>query len=86
MANVKETTIDGNKYKFQKLPIRDYYKFMDNIKSGKFGILESYDFMLEHVVVEPRLTLDDFEELGIAHCEKVMAEANSFLTSKPGAK
>ncbi len=78
----KKVKIDGKEYTFQKLPIRTYYDFMNKLKRGEFGIVESYDYLLEHVVVNPRLTLEDFETEGVAHCEKVMTEANKFLTAK----
>jgi len=78
----KKITIDGKEYTLQKLGIREYYKFMDKLKHGEFGIVESYDFLLENVIVNPRLTLEDFEEEGVEHCEKVMAATNKFLTAK----
>lgn len=55
---IKEIKVDGKDYKLQKLAVRPALEIRE--RTGGMGI-EFYEEMLEHVVIEPKLTIDDFE-------------------------
>lgn len=78
MAQQKKVTIAGVEYTLQKLPPREYTRLRAR-SSDRSGLLneERYlDEVLEHIVVDPKVKLDDFEDY--AAVEEVVAEATNF--------
>lgn len=63
MARQKTVEINGVEYTLQSIPYRDYLNMVDNNTNEK-GILMKAPYMDEifkHVVVKPKVTLDDFD-------------------------
>lgn len=69
----KTVEVDKIKYNLQKLPVREGLELRQRCRDGKdIDDIKFYEELLEHVVVDPKLTLDDFEDIG--HLEKLMTE------------
>ncbi len=81
MPNSKKYTVDGVEYTFQKIPPREWIRLRkrctknNNVDEEKF-----YDEVLEHIVIEPKVKLDDFDDN--ATLEEVVAEAVNFQHGK----
>ncbi|MBW2672323.1 MAG: hypothetical protein JRD89_02755 [Deltaproteobacteria bacterium] len=78
----KTETIYGKEYRFRKLPPRQWVRLKDRCKN-RFGVVQEEDFMsevLEHLVVDPVVTLDDFEDWDEA--EAVVTAAVRFQLGK----
>jgi hypothetical protein len=81
--DIKQIEVEGVKYKLQGLSARDYYKCMSQKdEQGNSDTLAIYDYMFEHVIVEPRLSFDDFDSTDVDTIERLMTEVNKFLTTK----
>jgi len=89
MANQKKITVNDKEYKLQSPGYRWYLKTVeDNTPSGKFnpsqiGMIDDY---LEHVVVEPTVTVEDFEDEeqkrgGFKALLELISECETFLTA-----
>ncbi len=64
MAKQKKETIQGVEYTFQKVPPREWARLRDRSKN-RFGNMIEETFLSEifkHIVVDPKTSLDDFEE------------------------
>ena len=62
----KKVIVDNKEYTLQKLPVREAFKLRDSwIENGNVNQEKMYDKLLEHIVVVPKVKLDDFEALGI---------------------
>ena len=64
MSKEKKETIEGVEYTFKKLPPREWARLRDRTKN-RFGNIIEENFMseiLEHIVIDPKVSLDDFEE------------------------
>lgn len=80
MTEKKETfkmartvTVDGITYNLQKLPVRSGLELRQRCRSGNdVDDILFYEELLEHVVVEPKKELDDFEDIG--HLERLMTK------------
>ena len=73
--------IKGNEYTFQKLPAREWIRLRKRCtKNNNFDEEKFMDEVLEHIVVEPKKTIDDFEDY--AELEEVVAEAVNFQSGK----
>lgn len=59
----KTIKIGDTEYTFQRVPMRAWLEMKDNCKNQHGVVLESKltAEILKHIVVEPRLTIDDFE-------------------------
>lgn len=70
MANLKQKKYtskkQGNDYLFQFPGIRSVTKIQDRVKN-KYGIMQDEkvaDEVLTHIIVEPRLKIEDFNDIG----------------------
>ena len=73
--------IFGTEYTFQKITAREWIRLKKRCtKNGNFDEEKFIDEVLEHIVVEPKKTLDDFENY--AELEEVVAEAVNFQSGK----
>ena len=67
----REIEVDGIEYKLQKLPVRAGLELRQRCRNGSdVDDIKFYEELLEHIVVEPKQALDDFEDTG--HLEKLM--------------
>ncbi|AIQ31637.1 hypothetical protein P40081_28505 [Paenibacillus sp. FSL P4-0081] len=88
MANFKlkeVTTKSGSKYTLQFPGVRAVTKITDRIKN-KHGIPSDErlaEEMLAHVVVEPKLKLDDFESF--AELTEIIGKSYAFITGQDDA-
>lgn len=74
---IKEVEVNGKKYKLQKLPVRPALELRQRAnKDGSVDDILFYEELLEHIVVEPKLELDDFEDVN--ELEKLMVEVMDF--------
>lgn len=89
MAKQKKITVNGKKYTLQSPGYRWYMETVDkNTSPGKvtpkqIAMIDDY---LEHVVVDPKVTVEDFEDAekglgGFAALKKLISECETFLTS-----
>jgi len=81
VGDQKTITISGKEYILQKPPARWVFQVTDRA-TNKFGVLtkEKYiDELIKGVVVNPKVTLDDFEDIGEA--TQLIQEIESFLGS-----
>lgn len=79
MADVKEVKfnfaktvkVDNIKYNLQKLPVRSALELRQRCRDGNgLDDIKFYEELLEHIVIDPKCKLDDFEDIG--HLEKLM--------------
>jgi len=86
MSKEKKETIEGVEYTFKKLPPREWARLRDRCKD-RFGNIIEERFMseiLEHVVVNPKTSLDDFEEWETA--QEVINAAVKFCLGRSAAQ
>lgn len=59
----KKVEVAGTEYTLQKLVPREWVKLKTRTKDKRGDVSEEkfYDEILEHIVVMPKITLDDFE-------------------------
>ncbi len=64
MANTKEVVVNGATYTIQKLSPREWARLRDRSKNRHGQPVEEnlLSEILKHMVIEPKLTLDDFQE------------------------
>lgn len=77
-AKQKTITVAGTEYILQKVTPREWARLRDRCKN-RFGNVVEENFMaeiLKHIVVEPKVTLDDFDEW--ADAQEVCNEAVRF--------
>ncbi|KAF6618260.1 hypothetical protein G7L40_02160 [Paenibacillus polymyxa] len=86
MANFKQkqytSNIEGKEYLFQHPGVRAVSKINDASKN-KFGVLQEErlsEEMLKHVIVSPKLKIDDFEEYD--EYSEVINAAYAFITGQ----
>lgn len=66
MADLKQETIKigDTEYILQKLPARKALELRREwTKSGTIDEITMFEKMLEHIIVKPRKTIDDFEDI-----------------------
>ena len=64
LKNVKKVVIDGEEYTLQKLPVRQALELRNQWHTnGEVDEIKMYELLLEHIVVNPKKTLDDFEDI-----------------------
>ncbi len=69
----KKIKVDGKEYTLQKLPVREGLELRKRCRVGSdIDDIAFYSELLEHVVMEPKMDLDDFESIG--HLEDLMVE------------
>lgn len=60
----KKVTVNDVEYTLQKLPVREALKLRDSwLENGVVNQEKMYDKLLEHIVVMPKVKLDDFDDL-----------------------
>ena len=83
LKNVKKVAIDGEEYTLQKLPVRQALELRDQWQvDGVVDNVKMFDMVLEHFVVHPRKTLDDFED--VATVEELVGEALKYQYVEKG--
>jgi transcriptional regulatory protein LevR len=81
MAQTKEyTSKAGNKYTFQKVAPRAWIRKLDEIDQKGKSREALTEAVLENIVVNPKKTIDDFEDY--AELEEVTVEAMRFQQGK----
>lgn len=69
----KTVSVEDVDYTLQKLPVRPGLELRQRCRKGNdVDDIKFYEQLLEHVVVQPKKKLDDFEDIG--HLEKLMKE------------
>jgi hypothetical protein len=89
MANNKKVKVNGKEYKLQSPGYRWYLKTVeDNTPPGKPNPsqVQMIDDYLEHVVVDPKVTIEDFEDEeqksgGFKALLELITECETFLTA-----
>ena len=80
-AQTKKIKVDDVEYTLQKLPAREWIRLRKRCTKGNnFDEEKFVDEILEYIVVDPKQTLDDFEDYGTL--EEVVAEAVNFQSGK----
>ena len=61
----KKQVIDGVEYTAQYSGMRTAARFVDRVKQkdGTNSFEETADYIFEHVIVEPKVTMDDFDSM-----------------------
>lgn len=74
----KKVEIRGKEYTFKKIPPREWVRLKDRCKN-RFGNVIEEKFLaeiFEHLVVNPKVSLDDFEDW--SECQEVANAAIAF--------
>lgn len=82
-ASIKDfTSKAGNTYKLQKVSPAQWLDVLDDVEDGgkKGQRKRMYSSALEHIVVSPQMTVEDFEDFG--EMDEVVAEAIRFQQGK----
>lgn len=84
VLNEKVECIAGVEYTFKKIPPRQWARLRDRCKNRQGVVLEEklMEEILASIVVNPRVTLDDFEEWSVA--EEVVNAATTFCLGRAG--
>lgn len=73
----KKVKINDDEYTLQKLPVREAFKLRDSwLVNGNVSQEKMYDKLLEHIVVMPKVKMDDFED--VETVEKLGIECLNF--------
>lgn len=74
LKNIFKFTVDGVEYTQQKLPPRQALELREQWHiNGQPNEVKMFDMVLEHMIIHPKVTLDDFEDVIVV--EKVVGEA-----------
>ena len=78
----KTVQVNGTDYQLQKLPPRQWLKLRERSKNANGQPIEEklYDEIFEHIIVSPKVKMDDFEE--IEDVEDLMKEAITFQAKR----
>lgn len=77
----KKVKISGVEYELQGLPTREALELRKSWQvKGEVDEITMYESILEHVVINPKVTIDDFES--VSDLEELMVEASQFVYSK----
>ncbi len=74
----KKVEIQGKEYTLKKIPPREWARLRDRCKN-RFGVMSEEKFLseiFEYMVVNPRVSLDDFEDYD--ECQEVANAAIEF--------
>ena len=76
----KDVKVGETTYKLQKVPPRSWIKLKNDARDrqGRTDEEKLYDLILEHIVVEPKVDMDSFEDF--AELEELVMEAVEFQT------
>ncbi len=81
-AKQKKVTVNGKEYLLQHPGVRSVTKITDRIKN-KHGVPSDEklaDEMLTHVVVDPKVRMEDFEDYG--EMSELVGKAFGFITGQ----
>ena len=75
----KEIEHEGKKYTLQNVPLKVYYKMIEDATSANGNILSTvmYDSIFDKVVISPKTTWEDFDTP--KSLDEFMNKVNSFL-------
>ena len=74
---ITKVNVSGKEYSIQKVSPREFYRMKERAKvNGELSDEKFYDEVFENMIVSPKCTMDDFEE--IEDIEKLMKEALQF--------
>lgn len=74
----KKVTVGETEYTLQRIPAREWIRLRQGCtKNGNWNEEKFIDEVLEHIVVEPRKKISDFDE-NYGELEEVVAEAVNF--------
>lgn len=77
LMNAKKITVDGTEYTLQKLPPRQALEIREQWHvDGIPNEIKMFDLILEHIVVKPKVTIDDFEDIVVV--EELVKEAMQY--------
>lgn len=83
LMNAKTVNIHGVDYVFQKLPPRQALEVREQWHvDGVPSEIKMFELILEHIVVKPKVTLDDFEDLVVV--EDLVKEAMQYQYKTKG--
>ena len=74
----KTENINGVEYTFQKMPPRQWARLQDRCQN-RYGVSlmeKLFSEILEHIVIDPKITLDDFQDWDTV--EEVVRAASRF--------
>lgn len=60
LKNTKVVKVDGVDYTIQRLPVREALELRESWQDSEITM---YETVLEHFVIQPKLELDDFEDV-----------------------
>lgn len=64
LKNLKKIIVDGVDYSVQRLPVRQALELREQWQEdGVVDEVKMFDLVLEHFVVNPKKTLDDFDDV-----------------------
>ncbi len=80
----KTVSIYGKEYTLQKITPREWSRLKERCRNRNGHMVEERFIteILEHIVVDPKVNFDDFEE--VAEVEELIGEAVSFQQGKRG--
>lgn len=79
LKNMKKFNVDGVEYTVQKLPVRPALELREQWQESD---VKMYEMVLEHFVVDPKVKLDDFED--IVTVEELVAEVLNYQYKSKG--
>ena len=79
----KTVTVNDVEYTLQKLPTMEALKIRQRAKTdGDFDDIKMYESMLEHVVIKPKLGINDFND--VVDLEELMKEVLEYQYKSRG--
>lgn len=80
-----KNTVNDTEYTYQKVSPREWLRLKGRSKNKHGQVNEEtfYTEILKHIVVNPKVTLDDFDD--VKHLEEVVAPAVRFQQGKTEA-
>lgn len=79
LKNSKKVKVDGTEYTIQRLPVREAIELRSQWQESE---LVMFEMILEHFVIEPRVSLDDFED--VITVEKLASEVLDYQYKSKG--
>lgn len=75
--------VEGVKYTMQRPDLESVLEIRSRmLAAGELSQVQAYEDYLEYIVVQPKCTLDDFED-NISHLDEVMKVAENFMVGHP---
>lgn len=84
LKNLKMVKVDGKDYSLQKLPIRQALELREKWQvDGTVHEPTMYDLVLEHIVVNPKVTMEDFGD-DVIVLEELIGQALNYQYKTKG--